>query len=189
MEGDFTEPCTDINNNDDQIYSRDKLILLIVGVVMIEKSTDSNSEAIDISDIDASFSSGIAAFEAKNFKQSLQFLAPLAEAGDAESQHRCAIMYQNGLGVVANEAKAVEYMRAAAQQGHPVAQHGLGFMYMEGECVEKNAEQAVKWFTKAGEQGLVGSLTTLAMMYKDGVGVEKNPEEAKRLYKLAGFDE
>ncbi len=173
----------------DQARSRDKLIVLFESLVMIEKPTNSDNEVIEISDIDASFSSGIAAFEAKNFKQSLQFLGPLAEAGDAESQHRCAIMYQNGLGVVANEAKAVEYMQAAAEQGHPVAQHGLGFMYMEGECVEKDAQLAVKWFTKAGEQGLVGSLTTLAMMYQEGKGVEKNPEEAKRLYKLAGFDD
>jgi uncharacterized protein len=159
------------------------------GLMTEQKGKEYSGEAIEVDDIDASFSSGIAAFEAKNFKQSLQFLAPLAEAGDAESQHRCAIMYQNGLGVVANEAKAAELMRAAAEQGHAIAQHGLGFMYMEGECVEKNAQEAVKWFTKAGEQGLVGSLTTLAMMYQEGNGVEKNLEEAKRLYKLAGFDD
>ena len=42
---------------------------------------------------------------------------------------------KNGLGIVANEAKAVEFMEAAAEQGHAIAQHGLGFMYMEGECV------------------------------------------------------
>ena len=163
---------------------------LFTRIIMTEDSTnDSSNEVIDVSDIDASFSSGIAAFEAKSFKQSLQFLAPLAEAGDAESQHRCAIMYQNGLGIVANDAKAAEYMRAAAEQGHAIAQHGLGFMYMEGECVEKNAQEAVKWFTKAGEQGLVGSLTTLAIMYQEGNGVEKNLEEAKRLYVLAGFDD
>jgi len=132
---------------------------------MTDESTNDNSnELIEMSDVDASFSSGIAAFEAKNFKQSLQFLAPLAEAGDAESQHRCAIMYQNGLGIVANDEKAAEYMRSAAEQGHAIAQHGLGFMYMEGECVDKNAQEAVKWFTRAGEQSLVGSLTTLAMM-------------------------
>ena len=167
-------------------YSHDKLNFLFKRRNMTEETAN---EGIDVSDIDASFSSGIAAFEAKNFKQSIQFLAPLAEAGDAESQHRCAIMYQNGLGLVANEAKAAEYMRAAAEQGHAVAQHGLGFMYMEGECVEKDAQEAIKWFTKAGDQGLVGSLTTLAMMHQEGVGVEKNPEEAKRLYKLAGFDD
>ena len=139
---------------------------------MVEETTNENSnESIDVRDVDASFSSGIAAFEAKNFKQALQFLAPLAEAGDAESQHRCAIMYQNGLGIVANEAKAAEYMLAAA------------------ECVEQDAQQAVKWFSKAGEQGLVGSLTTLAMMYQEGNGVERDPEEATRLYKLAGFED
>jgi len=154
-----------------------------------ETSNENRNNDISINDIDASFSSGIAAFEAKNFKQSLQFLGPLAENGDAESQHRCAIMYQNGLGVVANEAKAAAMMRAAAEQGHAIAQHGLGFRYMEGECVEKDAQEAVKWFTRAGEQGLAGSLTTLAMMYQEGNGVEKNPEEAKRLYKLAGFDD
>jgi len=170
--------------------SHDKLGLLFMSIVMSEESTTSeNNEVMGISDVDASFSSGIAAFEAKNFKQSLQFLGPLAEGGDAESQHRCAIMYQNGLGIVASEEKAAEYMRAAAEQGHPVAQHGLGFMYMEGECVEKNAQEAVKWFTKAGDQGLAGSLTTLAMMYQEGSGVEQNLEEAKRLYKLAGFDD
>ena len=170
--------------------SHDKLALLLAMIDMTEETTDENTSGnVKLDDIHVDFSSGIAAFEAKNFKQSLQFLGPLAENGDAESQHRCAIMYQNGLGVVANETRAAEYMRAAAEQGHPIAQHGLGFMYMEGECVEKNSQEAVKWFTKAGEQGLVGSLTTLAMMYQEGNGIEQNLEEAKRLYKLAGFDD
>jgi hypothetical protein len=147
-----------------------------------------NEESMDISDRDAAFASGIAAFETKSFSQALRLLAPLADEGDAESQHRCAIMYQNGLGIVANEQRAFEYMKSAAEQGHAVAQHGLGFMYMEGECVEQNSEQAIVWFQKGAEQGLVGSLTTLAMMYEEGKGVEKDPEEAKRLYKLAGFE-
>jgi TPR repeat protein len=142
--------------------SHDKLALLLAMIDMTEETTDENtSDNVKLDDIHVDFSSGIAAFEAKSFKQSLQFLGPLAENGDAESQHRCAIMYQNG----------------------------LGFMYMEGECVEKNSQEAVKWFTKAGEQGLVGSLTTLAMMYQEGNGIEQNLEEAKRLYKLAGFDD
>lgn len=147
----------------------------------------SDQESMQISDVDAAFSSGIAAFEAKNFSQALRFLSPLAEQGDPECQHRCAIMYQNGLGIVADPVKAAKFMRAAAEQGHAVAQHGLGFMYMEGECVEQNGEEAVKWFKKAAEQGLVGSMTTLAMLYDEGRIIEKNPEEARRLYKLAGF--
>ena len=175
-----------------------------------------SSDRTEYQDSDASYASGMAAFEAKNFSQAMRFLSPLAEEGDAEAQHRCAIMYQNGLGVVANEKKAAEMMRAAAEQGHDitpfdrqihavkpgdfpltgshppeqghaVAQHGLGFMYMEGECVQQDSLEAIKWFEKAAEQGLVGSLTTLAMMYEEGLGVDKDPEKAKALYKQAGF--
>jgi len=137
--------------------------------------------------IDMDFASGIAAFEAKNFSLAMRHLMAIAEQGNADAQHRVAIMFQNGLGVVASEEKAEKWMRLAAENGNAVAQHGLGFMYLEGECVEQNADEAIIWFSKAADQGLVGSMTTLAMMYEEGRGVEKNPEEAQRLYKLAGF--
>ena len=134
-------------------------------------------------------SSGIAAFEAKNFAQSLGLLGPLADKGHVDAQYRLAIMYQNGLGVVRNELLATKWMIAAANQDFPLAQHGLGFMYMEGDCVAKNGEKAVSWFKKAADQGMVGSQTTLAMMYEMGNGVEQNMEEARKWYRLAGFSE
>lgn len=133
--------------------------------------------------------SGVAAFEAKNFSQALALLGPLAEKGEADSQYRLAIMYQNGLGVVRNELLAMKWMVAAANQNFPMAQHGLGFMYMEGDCVAKNSEKAVNWFRKAAEQGMAGSQTTLAMMYETGNGVEQDTDEAKKWYRMAGFAE
>ena len=120
---------------------------------MSDAANTGENETMD--DADVAYVSGMAAFESKHFNQAMNFLLPVAEKGDAEAQHRCAIMFQNGLGTVVNEAKAVELMRAAAEQGHALAQHGLGFMYMEGECVEQNSEEAVKWFKKAADQGLV----------------------------------
>jgi TPR repeat protein len=133
--------------------------------------------------------SGIAAFEAKNFAQSLALLGPVAEKGNLDAQYRLAIMYQNGLGLVRNELLAMKWMVAAANQGFALAQHGLGFMYMEGDCVAKNSEKAVIWFKKAAEQGMAGSQTTLAMMYETGNGVVQDSEEAKKWYRLAGFAE
>lgn len=150
---------------------------------VLREYIDMTTEAADI----VEFNSAMSAFESKHFSTAIQLLSPFAEKGNADAQHRCAIMFQNGLGVAVNEAKAVEYMTAAAEQGHGVAQHGLGFMYMEGECVEKNAEEALKWFLKAADQGMVGSMTTIAMMYEEGKGVEKNPELAKEWYAKAGF--
>ncbi len=132
-------------------------------------------------------SSGIAAFETKQFAQSMQLLSPLADMGSVEAQYRMAIMLQNGLGMVANEEKAFNYMKAAAEKNHALSQHGLGFMYLEGECTKQNSAEAAVWFRKAADQGLIGSLTTLASMYEQGQGVEKDMEKAQALYKEAGF--
>jgi len=154
--------------------------------------TDFTFKEIIVSQSDAEsmdFASGMAAFEAKHFSRAMQMLSPFADQGDKIAQHLCAIMHQNGLGVVRNELMAYKLMKASAEQGYGLAQHGLGFMYLEGECAAQNGEEAVKWFRKAGEQGLQGSLTTLAMMYQQGHGVPKDEAEAKRLYKLAGFDD
>ena len=135
--------------------------------------------------------SGIAAFEAKHFSTALRFLAPFAERGLDEAQYRMAVMVQNGLGMVANEERALAYMQAAAEQGHSLAQHGLGFMYMQGECVgEPDGHKAIEWFAKAAEQGMVGSMTTIAMIYDEGIGgVPVDKEQAKLWYRKAGFDE
>ena len=131
--------------------------------------------------------SGIAAFEAKEFRRATQLLAPLAEQGNPEAQFRLAVMYQNGLGNVRNEAMAFEWMHRAAQGDHGLAQHGLGFMYLEGDCVEKDEAEAAGWFRHASEKGLAGSLVALAQLYEAGRGVGKDPERAKRLYEQAGF--
>ncbi|MEC7885352.1 MAG: tetratricopeptide repeat protein [Pseudomonadota bacterium] len=136
---------------------------------------------------DVELNSGLQAFEAKHFSRAMQLLSPLAEDGNTEAQHRCAIMYQNGLGNKENPLLAYKWMKKAAENGHALAQHGLGFMFMEGDCVEKNGEQAVYWFTKAAEQGLAGSLTTLAMIYEEGKLVEKDIEKSKKLLEIAGF--
>ena len=132
-----------------------------------------------MSQIDAEtmdFASGMAAFEAKHFSRAIKLLSPFADQGDPVAQHLCAIMHQNGLGVVRNELMAYKLMKASAEQGYGLAQHGMGFMYLEGECANKNGEEAAKWFRLAGAQGLQGSLTTLALMYQQGNGVPQDAE-------------
>ena len=79
-----------------------------------------------MSEPDMDLASGIAAFEAKEFRRALQLLTPLAEDGDADAQFRLAIMCQNGLGRVASETQALHWMQASAGQDHGLALHGLG---------------------------------------------------------------
>jgi hypothetical protein len=138
---------------------------------------------------DMDLASGIAAFEAKEFRRARQLLQPLAEGGNPQAQYRLAVQHQAGLGVVQNPQLAYHWMREAAEQGHDLALHGLGIMYLYGECVEKNAQQAAQWLQRAADLGLEGSMAALANMYEQGLGVEKNAEKAKALYAAAGFAE
>jgi hypothetical protein len=132
-------------------------------------------------------SSGIAAFEAKQFAQALRLLSPLAETGSADAQYRLAIMYQNGLGLVRNELLAYKWMQSAAQQDYGPALHGLGFMYMDGDCAAQDDVRALQWFEAAAKQGLAGAMVALAQMLEQGRGTAPDPKRAKTLYKQAGF--
>lgn len=51
-----------------------------------------------------------------------------AQAGDPDAQYNLAYMYENGVGVPKNEAKALELYQQAADQGHPAAQNNLNVM-------------------------------------------------------------
>jgi TPR repeat protein len=136
---------------------------------------------------DMDLASGIAAFEAKEFRRSLQLLQPLAESGNSDAQYRLAVQYQAGLGVVQNELQAYHWMRKAAEQDHGLALHGLGIMYLYGECVKKNEREAAAWLKRAARQGLAGSMATLASMYEQGLGVDRDVAKAKDLYEAAGL--
>jgi TPR repeat protein len=51
-----------------------------------------------------------------------------AQEGDPDAQYELAYLYENGLGVPKNEAKALELYQQAADQGHPAAQDNINAM-------------------------------------------------------------
>jgi TPR repeat protein len=48
-----------------------------------------------------------------------------SEAGDPDAQYNLAYLYENGLGVTKDEAKALALYQQAADQGHPAAKNNL----------------------------------------------------------------
>ncbi len=144
---------------------------------------------VELTDADAmQLSSGIAAFEAKEFRRAWQMLQPLAESGHADALYRCAIMTQNGLGVVANPDLAATMMTEAADSGLALAQHSLGVMYVFGEGVEPDTTKAIGLLQLAGDAGLAGAWSTLGMIYNEGRGVAQDKDLAREYYQKAGFD-
>jgi len=48
-----------------------------------------------------------------------------AQEGDPDAQYELAYLYENGLGVPKDEARALELYQQAADQGHPAAQANI----------------------------------------------------------------
>lgn len=51
-----------------------------------------------------------------------------AKAGDPDAQYNLAYIYENGLGVPKDEAKALELYQQAANQGHSAARNNIDAM-------------------------------------------------------------
>jgi hypothetical protein len=113
------------------------------------------------------------------------YTRPLADQGNANAQHDLGIMYQFGLGVPEDGARAARWYRKAAEQGMAKAQNHLGAMYHEGLGVLQDYAEAVKWYRKAAEQGRVAAQYNLGLMYSYGKGVPRDYAETHKWFNLA----
>lgn len=164
------------------IHYNNSLRVKLLSLLHLRKIVnDSNSTDI----YNADLSSGVTAFDTKNFTMAYQLLAPLAAQGNAESQWRLGMMQMNGLGMVENQPLGLENFLLAAEQGHVFAHHMIGVAYMTGEGVDKDIEKAIEWFEKAAEFGIPGPMYTLGMLYEDGKEVAKDLEKAQLWYAKA----
>jgi TPR repeat protein len=65
-------------------------------------------------------------------------------------------MYRDGLGVKADDTKAVKYLLRAADRGNARAMWVLSEMYQQGRGVEKDAAKADEWSKLAVKNGYKG---------------------------------
>jgi TPR repeat protein len=130
----------------------------------------------------ADLTSGISAFETKNFALSYQLLAPLAATGDGEALFRVGMMQMNGLGMVEDQIVGFNNLKNSAQTGHGFAKHMVGVAYMR---IKKDINQAINYFEQAVALNLPGAMMTLGMIYEEGKDIEKDMKKAKYYYDLA----
>jgi TPR repeat protein len=86
-------------------------------------------------------------------------------------------MYQDGVGVQQDYARAAIYFRKSADRGVPESQYGLGFLYLNGYGVPKDGTEAAKWMLKAAEQGQTAAQYNLGSCYINGEGVNRDLNE------------
>lgn len=80
------------------------------------------------------------------------------------------ILYQQGLGVPEDDAKAVTLYQQAAAQGYAPSQYCLATRYYLGQGVPQDEQRAMTLMQKSADQGDIDAQYFLGTMYKlDGL--------------------
>jgi TPR repeat protein len=163
---------------------------LVTAPVATPVTTAIATEAVSsISDTPArSYSKGVKAYLAGDFKRALTEWTPAAEQGFAEAQYNLGHMYRKGQGVPHNDIMAIKWYTLAAEQGEPVAQFNVGLMYQYGEGVPRNNKLAMKWLTLAAKQGHTFAQYNLGIIYTRGEGDLTDYERAYMWSNLSAND-
>jgi localization factor PodJL len=104
--------------------------------------------------------------------------------GYAPAQYSLGRLFERGVGVSADVARARIWYARAAEQGHVRAMHNLAVL---SAADRKSADHAAaaRWFLRAAQHGLTDSQYNLAILYQTGRGVEKNLGQAYKWFALA----
>jgi TPR repeat protein len=112
-------------------------------------------------------------------------LMQVALKGNTQAQYNIGLCYENGLGVIPNQAEAVKWYRLAANKGKDYAQNTLGECYYKGMGVKQDYKQAIKWFRLASDLGNAKAQYNLGICYFKGQGVIQDNKHAYKLFLLA----
>jgi TPR repeat protein len=114
----------------------------------------------------------------KDYAEAMRWYRQAADGGDADSQSKVGLLYENGWGVEKNPQEAVRWFRLAADQGSAEAETQLGLLYANGQGVPKDHHQAAIWYQKAADKNYPLAQSALGMVYALGWGVPKDADKA-----------
>lgn len=113
--------------------------------------------------------------------EAINLLTRAADAGSPEAQFELAKLYESGLGVAPDPAKALELYRAAAAQDFADAINDLGFLTYQGDLgLQPDPEQALVLFGRAADLRHPQALFNYAALIDDGLIKGKGPDDAGR---------
>ena len=107
-----------------------------------------------------------------------------ADAGSAPAQYRLAALYEKGIGIGVDKAKARSLYTKAADAGNPRAMHNLAVLLADGDGHPDYAA-AVGWFRKAAQYGVHDSQYNLAVLLTRGLGAPQSLVQAYQWFAVA----
>ncbi len=124
------------------------------------------------------------AVERGDYATAMRELRPLAEQGLASAQFNLGLHYDNGQGVLKDDAQARQWYEKAAVQGHADAQVNLGILFVYGRGVPQDYKMAVYWLRLSAHQGNDLAQRKLGLMHERGDGVPQDYVQAYMWYNL-----
>ncbi len=89
------------------------------------------------------------AYDRADYTTALKVWLPAAKGGDAQAQTYVGEIYEQGMGVEPDFAKAAEWYEKAAEQGDSRAKINLGALYETGRGVSKDLTRAMNLYREA----------------------------------------
>ena len=94
---------------------------------------------------------GAAAIKKGDYSEAAKYLGEAAELDSGEAAILLAGLYEKGIGVAQDDAKAVELWEKAFSLGKGSAAYDLGFAYFQGRGVRRDVDKALDWFRRGAE--------------------------------------
>lgn len=120
-----------------------------------------------------------------DYTPALGWYGKAAAQGEIVATFNLGRMYDRGLGVASDPARAVEYYRVAAAAGHVGAETNLAINAWLGRGMAADPALAFAWFGKAAAEGDPIALYNRGVMAEKGLGTTRDLDLAERVYRNA----
>jgi TPR repeat protein len=97
-----------------------------------------------------------------------------ASAGSGAAGYYLARMYRDGLGVKADDPKALAFARAGAGRRNPLAENMVGNLLSAGRGAPRDDEKALGWYLRAADHGNPWGAFNAAWMIENGRGTRQS---------------
>ena len=103
----------------------------------------------------ADYEAGKRAYDAGDYEAAYNEWLPLAEAGDANTQHKIGYFYASGIGVDIDLVMAQKWYLRAAKQGKASSQFSIAIILLQGKLSKRYIIQGYCWLTVSHMAGYI----------------------------------
>ncbi len=119
------------------------------------------------------------AFANGNYLEARDLWQAAADDGDRDARFNLGVLYDLGLGVPRDPARAFRHYLGAADAGHGEAQFNVAVMIDAGTVRAPDARAAAVWYGRAAANGVPRAAYNLGLLYLGGTGVAQNAALAR----------